>query len=185
MPATAASPAVDIAAPPAVQRVQGTMAAITIRSARLSDAAAISSLTAQLGYDLPESDATSRLSRLLSDGRHDFLVAESGALVVGWLHAAVVEYIEVGAFVIVGGLVVDRAHRGQGIGRMLMAEAEGWARAQGCSLVRLWSTSARTAAHRFYEALGYTKVKTQFSFVKSLDPSRREDLSRFVPRVEE
>jgi GNAT superfamily N-acetyltransferase len=79
--------------------------------------------------------------------------------------------------------VVERAHRRKGIGRLLMYEAEEWARLQGCSVVRLWSSSARTASHLFYEQLGYTNIKTQYSFIKSLKAGG-QDLRTFVPRVD-
>jgi hypothetical protein len=54
-------------------------------------------------------------------------------------------------------------------------------RKRGCSVVRLWSSSARTDAHRFYRALGYTNIKTQYSFMKSLDADVQDHLSQFVP----
>jgi GNAT superfamily N-acetyltransferase len=156
----------------------------TIRLARVSDAHHIAGLTAQLGYDVPESDMSARLARILSRRDHRFFVAELDGRPVAWLHALVAEYVETGAFVVIGGLVVDRDHRKRGIGRLLMEEAEAWARQQGCAVVRLWSTAARTAAHRFYEGLGYANIKTQYAFAKSLDSGGRADLARLVPRVD-
>jgi GNAT superfamily N-acetyltransferase len=79
------------------------------------------------------------------------------------------------------GIALDKNHRRNGIGRRLMEEAEEWARKRGCSVVRLWSSSARTDAHRFYRALGYTDIKTQYSFIKSLDVDVQDRLSQFVP----
>jgi GNAT superfamily N-acetyltransferase len=154
-----------------------------VRPARLSDAGAIVRLTSQLGYDADPSELKERLARILTRSDQRFLVAEVDGRPVGWLHAAVWEVIETAAFVVIGGLVVDRAHRGRGIGRLLMEHAESWARTQHCSIVRLWSTSSRTRAHRFYEGLGHTKVKTQYSFARALDPSA--GVSALVPRVEE
>ena len=158
---------------------------ISIRPARLPDASDVARLTTQLGYDLAESIAADRLSRILRRQDQQFLVAEVDAHVVGWVHAAVAEFVEVEPFVTIAGLIVEREHRRQGIGRMLMAEAEAWAKARGCSIVRLWSSAARTAAHRFYEQLGYANVKTQYSFVKSLNGDRRKDWSEFVPRIQD
>jgi GNAT superfamily N-acetyltransferase len=102
---------------------------------------------------------------------------------VAWLHAVIMEYVETNRFVGIGGLVVDRNHRRGGIGAMLMKRAEEWAREQGLSILRLSSSTARTESHRFYEQLGYTNIKTQCSFIKSLDTGR-ESLSEFVPRVD-
>ena len=62
--------------------------------------------------------------------------------------------------------------------------AEVWARERGCSIVRLTSSSTRNAAHRFYEDLGYTNIKTQYSFIKALDPTAAARVRTFVPRVD-
>jgi hypothetical protein len=64
-----------------------------------------------------------------------------------------------------------------------MSRAEAWAVEKGCSIVRLWSSNVRTEAHRFYEHLGYSHIKTQYSFVKSVDPSGRQDFAAFIPRL--
>jgi GNAT superfamily N-acetyltransferase len=156
----------------------------TIRTARVSDAQPIADLTAQLGYDVPAADVAARLARILARGDHQVFVAELEGRPIGWLHALIAEYLESGACVVIGGLVVDRGHRKRGIGRRLMERAEAWARERGCAVVRLWSTTARTAAHRFYEGLGYANVKTQYAFAKSLDPSGPADLGRLAPRVD-
>src|ERR1041384_3150938 len=142
---------------------------IPVRAARLSDAEGIVHLTAQLGYEVDASAVPDRLSRILAQPDHRFVVAERDGCLVGWLHASVWDLVETGAFVVIGGLVVDRSHRREGIGRALLAHAEEWAVEQGCSIVRLWSSMARTEAHRFYEHLGYTNIKSQYSFVKSVD----------------
>jgi hypothetical protein len=68
---------------------------------------------------------------------------------------------------------------------MLLRQMIDWARQQGCSIVRLWSSAARTHSHRFYERLGYTNIKTQYSFIKSLDAAGHQDVKWFVPRVEQ
>jgi GNAT superfamily N-acetyltransferase len=109
----------------------------------------IARLTTQLGYEIAQSTAAARLSRILSRQDQQFAVADLDGRPVGWVHAAISEYIEAEAFVVIGGLVVDKNHRRNGIGRRLMEEVEEWARKRGCSVVRLWSSSARTDAHRF------------------------------------
>jgi len=159
--------------------------AVSVRIARASDAHDIAELTAQLGYQVAASTVAARLARILERPDQRFLVAELDGRSLGWVHVAISEYVESGTFVVIGGLVVDRHHRRKGIGTLLMARAEDWARQQGCSVIRLWSTSVRTAAHRFYEDLGYTNIKTQYSFMKSVDPAGQETLRRFVPRVDE
>ena len=160
------------------------MTSVTIRVGRRSDAGEIAQLTTQLGYDLTEGDAAARLSRILPRDDQRFLVADFDGRAVGWVHIVLVEYVDAEAFALIGGLVVDKVHRGSGIGRALMNGAENWARERGVSMVRLSSTVARTAAHGFYENLGYTKIKTQHSFIKPLDEAAAARVSTFVPRVE-
>ncbi len=158
--------------------------AVSIREATVSDAGRIADLTSQLGYDVDVPTAESRVARILARRDQHLWIAELDGRPAGWIHVAVADYVESGPFVIIGGLVVDRQQRRHGIGTALMKHAEAWATSEGFSLVRLQSSSIRTAAHRFYERLGYTNVKTQFAFVKSLDAA--DDLSRrrFVPRVD-
>jgi len=160
------------------------MASVTIRAARTSDAGEIAQLTTQLGYDLTEEAAADRLSRILSRDDQQFFVADLGGCAIGWVHVVFVEYVDAEAFVLIGGLVVDRIHRRLGVGRALMERAENWASERGCSVVRLTSSVTRTAAHRFYESLGYMNIKTQYSFIKPLDPAAAARVSTFVPRVE-
>lgn len=157
---------------------------VLIRTARASDADEIVRLTADLGYDVAPADAAARLSRILTRADQQFLVAEFDGRPVGWLHLGVVEYIETGAFAVINGLVVDSSCRGQGIGRLLLEWAEDWATKQGVSIVRLWSTTSRERAHRFYERLGYTKIKTQYSFAKAVGADRQQDFGALIPRVE-
>ena len=160
------------------------MALATIRAARLSDAGEIAQLTTQLGYDVTEAVAADRLSRLLRRDDQQFFVADVDGRTVGWVHVVFTEYVDAEAFVVIGGLVVDRNHRRLGIGRALMDRAEVWATERGCSMVRLSSSATRTAAHRFYEGLGYTNIKTQYSFVKALNPAAAARVRSFVPHVD-
>lgn len=159
------------------------MTSVSIRTARESDADDVTRLTAELGYDVEAEVLRGRLSRILGRSDQWFLVAEVGGQTVGWLHAVLAEFVEAEPTVVIAGLVVSGRHRRHGIGRVLMERAEGWARELGCSIVRLWSSSNRTETHRFYEALGYTNIKTQYSFARSLDPARNDAVNTFVPRV--
>ena len=159
--------------------------AISIRVARISDTEDISTLTSQLGYEVDVSTVAARLSRILLRSDQQFTVAELDGCLAGWVHAVISEYIESDRFVVIGGLVVDKNHRMKGTGRMLMDHAERWAREQGCLIVRLRSSSTRTAAHKFYEALGYTNIKTQYSFIKSLVDAPSQELRKFIPKVDQ
>jgi GNAT superfamily N-acetyltransferase len=155
---------------------------VVIRPAQSSDTTAILQLTRQLGYEVDETAASARLSRILTRRDQQVLVASADEI-VGWIHVLLSEYVESDAAAVIGGLVVDRSHRRQGVGRLLVEGAEAWARRESCSIVRLQSSSTRADAHRFYEGLGYTNIKTQYSFVKSV-AGTSQDLRRLVPHVE-
>jgi GNAT superfamily N-acetyltransferase len=167
---------------------------VSIRQAVLSDAEEIARLTAHLGYDVTPAEVARRLAPILAHADHHVLIAGAagggagwvGAAggAAGWLHASVVNCLEADAFVMIDGLVVDRHSRGRGVGTALLQRAEDWAATLGYPLVRLWSTSSRTAAHRFYEHRGYTNIKTQYAFVKAIGDGAQA-LRTLVPRVEE
>ena len=55
----------------------------------------------------------------------------------------------------VEGVRVAGAERGTGIGRAMLLWAVEECRKRGCGLVQLTSDKRRTAAHAFYEALGF------------------------------
>lgn len=52
-------------------------------------------------------------------------------------------------------LAVSPDHRGQGLGRQMMAAAEAWLRAAGALRLNLMVRADNQAARGFYEALGY------------------------------
>jgi GNAT superfamily N-acetyltransferase len=154
------------------------------RTATVDDAPAIAALVTQLGYEAAPHEVGERLVRLLARPAQRFIIAERDGRLLGWVHIEVAEFVDSDPYAHIAGLVVDRSHRRQGIGAALMAEAEAWARQQGCAVVRLRSSATRTHAHRFYAELGYTNIKTQYSFVKPLDARGDDAARRLVPRVD-
>lgn len=67
-------------------------------------------------------------------------------------------------------LYVDEAARGLGLGRRLVDEAMGFARAAGYRRMVLWTNDILVSARRIYEAAGFTLVEeeTHRSFGKDL-----------------
>jgi GNAT superfamily N-acetyltransferase len=55
-------------------------------------------------------------------------------------------------------MVVDKKRRSEGIGGLLMAAAEEWARVRGLTHIELTSNSGRVDAHRFYERQGFGRA---------------------------
>ena len=156
-----------------------------IRPARSADAPAIARIGGQLGYPLDTPETAERIRRVLSRTDQQIFVAEVDHQPVGWVHAAIFELIESEPFVLVAGLVVDKDHRRHGIARDLMDRVEQWTHERGLSIVRLSSSSTRTAAHAFYKTIGYEHIKTQYAFAKSLETAGENKIRRFVPQVDE
>lgn len=59
-------------------------------------------------------------------------------------------------------LVVDERVRGQGVGRILVAESEAWARARGCKRFVVTTALRRADAHAFYEKLGFAHTGRRY-----------------------
>jgi len=141
----------------------------TIRRAAGQDAPRLAELSGVLGYPAAAAELVVRLERLLASPQDIVLVAESATgETVGWLHGAEQELLESGRRCEILGLVIDPAHRGQGIGRCLVAAAEAWARARDLKQMTVRSNVVRTESHPFYERLGYARAKTQHAYRKRL-----------------
>ncbi len=150
---------------------------VSIRPARIEDAEALAALSGQLGYPSSRAAVERRLVPLLSQSAHVILLAEANGAspgtqphVVGWIHGFVKHTIEADPMVELGGLVVDEAWRGHGVGRLLIEAVERWTRSVGCSAVTVRCNAMRERAHAFYQNLGYGAVKTQRVFRKSIAP---------------
>ena len=145
---------------------RGAKAEIIVRSARTADGAEIADLSGQLGYPASVNDMKRRIAGICEDENCMLLVAESDGCVVAWLLIHLYRQVSSDCLAQVGGLVVDEAHRNQGIGARLMERAEEWARERDCRGVMLRSRSTRKDAHAFYKRLGYSDIKTQDVFLK-------------------
>ena len=142
---------------------------ITIRRATLDDLNCILYLAEQLGYPTGREAMTQRLTSILSSPDKVIFVADPGdGKAAGYNQAGEHVSLEVDPLVEIDGLVVSRDHRRQGIGGMLIAAVEEWARSLGIPTVRLHTNIIREEAHRFYKDLGFVINKTQYSMVKKL-----------------
>lgn len=145
---------------------------LSIRTARAEDAARLAQLSHQLGYPSDEEQLRLRLARILGATLHSAWVVEhtheDESLVVGWMHAFIDLRLESDARAEIGGLVVDEAWRGRGVGGMLVEKATNWARQRGVDAVRVRSNVKREDAHRFYVERGYEETKRQAVFDKDV-----------------
>ena len=139
-----------------------------IRPATIGDVPSIADLNDQLGYPAPESELEARLAGVLANDEHAVLVATEDDRPIGWVHVAVERGLEASRVACLRGLIVDEAHRSEGIGRLLIGAAEDWARERGCQVVIVRTRVTRERAHRFYRREGFELVKTSHVFGKPL-----------------
>lgn len=142
--------------------------AYEIREARPQDYARIAELAGQLGYASSADEIAKRLDSRKGLQEHAVFVAQLGDEIAGWLGAYVCHTVEADARAEISGLVVDERYRSQGVGPLLLARAEQWAREKGCRAIGLRSNVIRDRAHAFYERHGYKHIKTQKAFRKDL-----------------
>lgn len=140
---------------------------ITIRRAELSDVDGIAPLCSQLGYSCTSHEVSPRIAELLQNEEHVIFVAVShDSKIVGWVHSYISKLFYADKAAEIGGIVVDEAYRGHGVGKSLMKAVEEWAKINSCMAVSLRSGSKRVEAHKFYSMIGYEKVKEQYNFRK-------------------
>jgi GNAT superfamily N-acetyltransferase len=142
--------------------------ACEIREARPADYVRIAELAGQLGYPSSPHEIAKRLDSMKGLQEHAVFVAQLGDEIAGWLGAYVCRRVEADARAEISGLVVAAGYRSQGIGPLLLARAEEWAREKGCRAIGLRSNVTRERAHAFYERHGYQHIKTQKAFRKDL-----------------
>ncbi|MDT0322139.1 GNAT family N-acetyltransferase [Streptomyces millisiae] len=90
-----------------------------------------------------------------AEGRAGVFVAVRGGTVVGVVSVSEQRHFTGAVDGYVGELAVAAHASRQGVGRLLMAAAERWARDRGLRHLTLQTGAANATALRFYEALGY------------------------------
>lgn len=145
-----------------------------IRSAREGDLPALVPLRAALWPDGTPEHHAAELRRALAGELHwvdTILVAESGGRVIGFAELSLRSTVNGCETTPVGyleGWYVVPERRRQGVGRALVAAAEAWARAQGCTEFGSdadYENLGSAAAHR---ALGFEEQDIVRTFRKHL-----------------
>lgn len=134
-----------------------------IRDATAGDAADIAQLLGELGYPSTVEQARARIERI---GRHEdcrIRVFVEGESLLAMIAMQRIHAIEHDVPVLhLSALVVSSAARRRGIGRMLIDDAEAFARASQCVRISLGSGLQRANAHAFYESIGFTRSGIRF-----------------------
>jgi GNAT superfamily N-acetyltransferase len=94
---------------------------------------------------------------IAADPRNRLIVAEAGGQVAGVLQLTLIPGLSRNGMLRgqIESVRVAAGHRGQGLGRALIAWAMDEARRAGCGLVQLTSDKRRADAIRFYRSLGF------------------------------
>ncbi len=137
---------------------------ITVRNISVDDAAAVASLSRQLGYNMIITDTARQIADILESTNDVAYVAVTDNNVVGWIHAFYAIRIESHSFCEIGGIVVDEQLRGSGIGKMLIDHIKPWCAIKKCNRLRVRSSVKRSDAHKFYLQAGFTENKEQKVF---------------------
>jgi GNAT superfamily N-acetyltransferase len=101
------------------------------------------------------------------------VAADAAGAVVGWLQAHAATILESGFRVEITGLIIAPEQRRRGWGRLLVLEAEQWARSIGAEAVVVRSNVQRVESHAFYPALGFSATKTQKVYRKAMNPAEK------------
>ena len=141
-----------------------------IRSARVEDAPRILDLIE--GGALPDSphpvadagDIEAALREILESECCDVLVATWEGEVIGVAQLITFRHLQHrgGRCAEIESMHVDEAHRGHGVGSLLLDALVAAARDRGCYRVQLTSNKQRGDAHRFYERNGFSATHEGF-----------------------
>ena len=144
------------------------MTDVSIRPMTAADVPVVTRLGIQLGYPVDEGGIARRLERYGGSATHLLLVAERDGAVVGWVHALERPLLQEPLHVEIGGLVIDEATRGGGIGTALIDAVDEWAAAGGYHGMWLHSRIERPEAHTFYPGLGFERIKTSHVYYRTI-----------------
>jgi GNAT superfamily N-acetyltransferase len=140
-----------------------------IRKATINDVPELAALMEQLGYPTTAESMTVRFNNIESNPSYHTLVAEMDGKVVGMIGLCTgIFYEKDGLYARIVAFVVDYNYRNKGIGKLLLKEAERWARNQGANSIGLNSGNRpeRKDAHEFYKRVGF--VEKSIGFAKNL-----------------
>lgn len=136
---------------------------IEVRPCTPEDAAALSALLCELGYDVASEAAAERVRHLNATGSDPTFIARENGRPLGLIALHRCHMIQYRAPVArITALVVDQRERRRGIGGLLIDHALHWAEQKGCEFVELTSALNRAEAHAFYRDLGFEASSLRF-----------------------
>lgn len=148
-----------------------------IRAAEAKDASAVAALQNAIILDTVISFTTTEKSRETVEAAIEtapcFLVAEQDGAVAGYVSYAQFRGGDGYARAMEHSIVLHPEHRGQGLGRALMAEAEAHARAAGVGSLWAGVSGEHVVGQRFHARLGFEEIarlpRVGFKFGRWID----------------
>ena len=142
---------------------------ISLRDFQQEDLHDLADLMTELGYPTTPQEMQGRMSSIISNKNYKTIVATSRNQVVGVI-GLVSNFLweQNGFYVRIQALVVQQNFRRQGVGQLLIAQAEKWAIETGAAFIALncGDREARQAAHQFYTKMHFERKS--FGYVKQL-----------------
>lgn len=134
-----------------------------IRDATPDDAAQVAALLGELGYPTKEAQARARIERLTAPDDSIVRVFAEGETLLAVASLQVHPGLESDEPIgLITALIVSDKARRRGVGRALVDDLVGFARARGCARVNVGSGLHRADAHAFYEGIGFTRSGVRF-----------------------
>jgi ribosomal protein S18 acetylase RimI-like enzyme len=121
--------------------------------------AAVSRLLPQL-FSAGELPSRQYLESALSSENIHLFVAELANKEIAGMFTLATCPIPSGLKIWIEDVVVDEAHRGEGLGRELMLHAIEYSKSLGAKTIELTSRPARIAANKLYQSLGFVHYET-------------------------
>lgn len=135
---------------------------IVLRPAVDADAERIAAIFTDEGYPAGPSAIVARLARF-GGPESQVVVADRGGEVIGFIAFHALPRFEHDDVVVrILALVVDAGARERGLGHVLMAAAEQFARERGAAFVEVTAGRHRPEARQLYESLGYDASVTAY-----------------------
>ena len=124
--------------------------AFSIREMRPDDAETVAQLIGELGYERTAADVRMWIERSVTvRDRQAAFVACLGRKVIGWVEVSLERRLQSPDFALIGGLVVSKDYRSNGIGRLLWAA--------GCQTIPAWIARSPDVSGKAQAIANYLK----------------------------
>ena len=130
---------------------------VCIEKMEIGDVAAVAALLNTLvPWDITAENTERSYRKLMNNQNCSVFVAKEQGRIIGTATAICCSNLAA-EFLVIEDVVVAPGCTGRGIGSMLMAAADSFAREKHCKYAILVSSGHRTNAHRFYQKCGFVE----------------------------